>query len=109
MRRRHDETVKEYLSDHSTAKSFFKEYLAGNAGSLPENELNESVSQLFEEGGDSMATLAEKWKKEGKREAKWELVKNSLEVGLPIQTIEQITGLPLEEINRFKEKLVQPG
>jgi predicted transposase/invertase (TIGR01784 family) len=86
-------------------------YLAGNAGSLPEDELNESVSQLFEEGGDSMATLAEKWKREGKKEgkiegnieAKWDVVKIAMEEGLPLKTIERLTGLPLEEINRFKE------
>jgi predicted transposase/invertase (TIGR01784 family) len=64
-----------------------------------------------------MATLAEKWKKRGKLEGKlegrieekWDVVKNSLKVGLPIQTIEQITGLPLEEITRFKETHVHPA
>jgi hypothetical protein len=89
------------------------QYLAGNAGDLPENELSESVSQLFEEGGARMATLAQKWKKEGKREgkkeAKWDVVKIAMEEGLPIKTIERLTGFRAEEINRFKEKLAQPA
>jgi predicted transposase/invertase (TIGR01784 family) len=92
-------------------------YLTGSARSLPEDELHETVTQLFEEGGDVMATIAEKWKRqgkeegkkegkrEGKREGKWDVVKNSLKEGLPIKTIERITGFPSEEINRFKEKL----
>jgi len=60
-----------------------------------------------------MATIAEKWKKqgktegkiEGKKEGKWDVVKKSLKEGLPIKTIERITGFPSEEIYRFKEKL----
>jgi predicted transposase YdaD len=52
-----------------------------------------------------MAAIAERWKKKGKKEGKWDVVKNSLEAGLPIKTIERITGFPSEEINRFKEKL----
>jgi predicted transposase/invertase (TIGR01784 family) len=58
-----------------------------------------------------MATLAEKWEKKGKKEgkiegnieAKWDVVKIAMEEGLPLKTIERLTGLPLEEINRFKE------
>ena len=56
-----------------------------------------------------MATIAEKWKKEGRKEGKkegmWDVVKNSLKEGLPVKTIERITGFPPEEINRLKEKL----
>jgi predicted transposase/invertase (TIGR01784 family) len=84
-------------------------YLTKSAGKLPEKELNESVTQLFEEGGDLMATIAEKWKKEGKKEGKWDVVKSSLKEGLPIKTIERITGFPSEEIIRFKEKLAHPS
>jgi predicted transposase/invertase (TIGR01784 family) len=40
-------------------------YLTRSARDLPEKELNQSVSQLFEEGGDLMQTIAEKWKREG--------------------------------------------
>jgi hypothetical protein len=37
------------------------------------------------------------------------VVKNSLKEGLPIKTIERITGFPAEEIHRFKEKFVNPA
>jgi len=85
-------------------------YLTGSARNLSVDELNKTVTQLFEEGGDLMATIAEKWqaqgKKEGKKEGKWDVVKSSLKEGLPIKTIERITGFPAEEIHRFKEKFV---
>ena len=96
-------------------------YLTGCARNLPVDELNEAVTQLFEEGGDLMATIAEKWieqgkkqgenqgKKEGRKEGKWDVVKSSLKEGLPITTIERITGFPAEEIHRFKEKFVHAG
>jgi predicted transposase/invertase (TIGR01784 family) len=48
-------------------------------------------------------------KKEARREGKWDVVKNSLKEGLPIKTIERITGFPAEEIHRFKEKVVHPA
>ena len=89
------------------------EYLSRSAGNLPEKELNDTVTQIFDEGGDLMATLSEKWmkqgeqkgKQEGKQEGKWDVVRNSLKEGLPIKTIERITGFPSEEIVRFKEKI----
>jgi len=104
-------------------------YLTGSARNLPVDELNEAVTQLFEEGGDLMATIAEKWieqgkkqgenqgkkegkkegRKEGRKEGKWDVVKSSLKEGLPIKTIERITGFPAEEIHRFKEKFVHAG
>ncbi|HLP57522.1 MAG TPA: Rpn family recombination-promoting nuclease/putative transposase [Candidatus Deferrimicrobium sp.] len=96
-------------------------YLTGSARNLPVDELNETVIQLFEEGGDLMATIAEKWievgkdqgkkegKREGKKEGKWDVVKNSLKEGLSIKTIERITGFPAEEIHRFKEKFLHPA
>ena len=99
-------------------------YLTASARNLAVDELNETVTQLFDEGGDFMATIAQEWivqgKKEGKKEGrkegrkeginvgKWDVVKSSLEEGLPIKTIERITGFPAEEINRFKEKLLHP-
>jgi len=48
-------------------------------------------------------------KKDGKIEGKWEIVKNSLKEGLPIQTIERITGFSMEEINQFKKNLSHSG
>lgn len=69
------------------------------------------------QGGDLMATIAEKWieqgkkqgKNQGKKEGKWDVVKKSLKEGLPIKTIERITGFPAEEIHRYKEKFVHAG
>jgi predicted transposase/invertase (TIGR01784 family) len=78
-------------------------YIASSARSLSEEELKESVSQIFEEGGDFMATIAEKWT----QEVKWDVVRNSLKEGLPINTIVRITGLPAEEINRMKEEMAK--
>ncbi|MGD2088189.1 MAG: Rpn family recombination-promoting nuclease/putative transposase [Candidatus Aminicenantes bacterium] len=80
-------------------------YLVRSAGSLPEKELKESVRQLFEEGGDLMETIAEKWKREGKREgmekkAK-ETAKRMLEDGLPIETILKYTGLTEKKIKEL--------
>ena len=85
-------------------------YLTDSARNLPLEELNETVTQLFEEGGEIMATIAEKWIEKGiekgMEKGKWDVVKNSLEAGLPIKTIERITGLPIEEIKQVKEKMV---
>jgi predicted transposase/invertase (TIGR01784 family) len=81
-------------------------YLTRSSGNLPEKELNEAVTQLFEEGGELMETIAEKWKKEGKREGKREgmevkakeTAKRMLEDDLPIETISKYTGLTEKEI-----------
>jgi len=43
-------------------------------------------------------------KEKGEKKGKWDVVKKSLKEGLPIKTIERITGFPSEEIVRFKEK-----
>jgi hypothetical protein len=42
---------------------------------------------------------------EGERQAARDIIKNSLKAGLPIQTIEKITGVPAEEINRLKQEM----
>jgi predicted transposase/invertase (TIGR01784 family) len=80
---------------------------------LPE-DLEKIVSEdiaIFEEEQKMKHVLS--WeriaKKEGLKEGKWDVVKMSLKEGLPIKTIERITGFPAEEINRFKEKIMQPA
>jgi predicted transposase/invertase (TIGR01784 family) len=77
-------------------------YLSRSAGNLPEKELNESVTQLFEEGGVIMQTLAEKWKKEGKREGKKEGIKETAKrMLLNDFSVEQVvtgTGLSEKEV-----------
>jgi predicted transposase/invertase (TIGR01784 family) len=94
------------------------------------NELRESVKQILEEGGDLM-TIVEKWMKEerekgmekgmekglekgmekgmrkGMRQVTMEVIKNSLKAGLSTRTIERITGLSVDDINRLKEKMAK--
>jgi predicted transposase/invertase (TIGR01784 family) len=77
-------------------------YLTRSAGSLPENELNEAVTQLFEEGGDLMETIAEKWKKEGKKEGKkeekLETAKRMLLNNFSVEQVITVTGLTEKEV-----------
>ncbi|UCH98013.1 MAG: Rpn family recombination-promoting nuclease/putative transposase, partial [Candidatus Aminicenantes bacterium] len=73
-------------------------YLTRSAGSLPEKELNEAVSQLFEEGGDLMETIAEQWEKQGMEKKAKETAKRMLEDGVPIETISKYTGLTEKEV-----------
>ena len=50
-------------------------------------------------------------KQEGKQEARqettWEIIKNAFNLGLPINIIEKLTGIPAEQINLMKEKMAQ--
>ena len=50
-----------------------------------------------------MLTLADRIRKE----ATWEIIKNALKKGLSLKTIEEITGISAEKINRMKEKMAQ--
>jgi len=100
-------------------------YLTRSARGLPEKELNESVTQLFEEGGDLMQTIAEKWKREGikigekrgekrgeergekrgeKRGIKKkaiETAKNLLAMGIDVDKIAKATGIKKEEVEKL--------
>ena len=92
-------------------------YLTRSARGLPEKELDESVRKLFEEGGDMMQTIAEKWKKEGikigeKRGEKKgeergiekkaiETAKNLLEMGIDVDMIAKATGLKKEQVEKL--------
>jgi predicted transposase/invertase (TIGR01784 family) len=81
-------------------------YLTRSARSLPEKELNEAVTQLFEGGGDLMETIAEKWKKEGKKEGKeegkkeekLETAKRMLLNNFSVEQVINITGLTEKEV-----------
>ncbi len=100
------------LKDKSSGTEYLEvlmRYMANSAAYLSEEDIKAAAEEIFEEGGDLMATIADKWKEEGikkgiKRGIE-KVVKNSLEAGIPIKTIGRITGLPLEEINRYKEKI----
>ena len=75
-------------------------YLMSSAGNLEEKEIEVPVSEVFNEGGEIMATIAEKIAKK----AKWEVVMNMLRKGIDIPTIEELTGFTAAQINEFKEK-----
>jgi predicted transposase/invertase (TIGR01784 family) len=88
-------------------------YLTRSARGLPEKDLNESISKLFEDGGDIMQTIAEKWKSEGikigeKRgeergieKKAIETAKNLLEMGIDVDMIVKATGLKKEQIKKL--------
>ncbi|HLP46650.1 MAG TPA: Rpn family recombination-promoting nuclease/putative transposase [Candidatus Kapabacteria bacterium] len=79
----------------------------------------DNLVKLLEEtnidGGDIMLTLADRLRKEGRKEGKqearqettWEIIKNAFNLGLPINIIEKLTGIPAEQINLMKEKMAQ--
>ena len=48
-------------------------------------------------------TIAEKYKEEGKKEGKIEIVKNLLDVGVELDKIVKASGLSKEEIKKIKE------
>ena len=73
-------------------------YLARSAGDLPENELTEAVTQLFEEGGDLMETIAEKWEKKAKIEEKRETAKRMLLNNFSVEQVIIATGLTEKEV-----------
>jgi len=83
-------------------------YLVNSPGNLTDNEINESISEVFSQGGDIMATIAEKWidqgVEKGIEKGKWDVVKNMLRKGISIDFIEEITGFTAEKIKQFKEK-----
>jgi predicted transposase/invertase (TIGR01784 family) len=96
-------------------------YLASRAEDIAEEELRESVGQTLEEGGNIMPTLAQKWMEQGiekgmeqgmekgmekgMERTKWDVVKNGLTMGLPIETIAGLTGLPIEKIKLLKSRM----
>ena len=73
-------------------------YLTRSARSLQEKELNQSVTQLFEKGGNLMQTIASKWKKEGKKEEKLETARRMLLNNFSVEQVITATGLTEEEV-----------
>lgn len=84
-------------------------------------ELRESVTQILTEGGDLMATIADRWvekgilkgreegilkgREEGIEKVTRDIVKKSLKEGIPIETIMRITGLSTEKIKKIEENM----
>ena len=85
-------------------------YLVNGPGKLTEEELQEPVNRLIEEGGANMQTIFQKWVekgieqgiekgiKKGKEENAKDSAKRMLEDGLPFETISRYTGLTEKEI-----------
>lgn len=76
-------------------------YLVNTAGNLDNEEIEISVSKVFSEGGDIMATIAEELVNKGK----WDVVMNMLREGFSIDNISKATGFTIGQIEEFKEKL----
>jgi len=84
-------------------------YLTCSTGSLSVEELNEAVTQLYEEGGDIMATIAEKWLEQGmekgiqkgKLEKAFETAKKMMKKGFDLDTVLEITGLDKKQIEKL--------
>jgi predicted transposase YdaD len=76
-------------------------YLMSSASNLEEKEIEVPVSEVFNEGGEIMATIAEKIAKK----AKWEVVMNLLREGLSVDIISKASGFTVTQINEYKEKM----
>jgi predicted transposase/invertase (TIGR01784 family) len=84
-------------------------YLVNSPGKLTEEELQEPVNRLIEEGGANMETIFEKWVEKGvekgiekgKIEKAFEVAKKMLLKGLDPNTIMDMTGLNREDIEKL--------
>jgi predicted HTH domain antitoxin len=79
--------------------------LMSSAGNLEKEEIEVPVSEVFNQGGEMMAAIAEKPTKQAKSEAKWEVVINLLREGLSIDIISKASGFTAAQINEYKEKM----
>jgi predicted transposase/invertase (TIGR01784 family) len=100
------------IKDNESAVDYLETlviYLMSSAGKMEKKEIEVPVSEVFEQGGEIMATIAEKLKNEGKIEGKiegkWDVVKNLLREGLSIDIISKGTGFTAGQINEFKQKM----
>jgi predicted transposase/invertase (TIGR01784 family) len=76
-------------------------YLMSAAGNLDNEEIEVTVSKVFNQGGEIMATIAEKLI----NQTKWDVVMNLLREGIPIDIISKCTGFTADQIKEFKEKM----
>ncbi|UCH94812.1 MAG: Rpn family recombination-promoting nuclease/putative transposase [Candidatus Aminicenantes bacterium] len=76
-------------------------YLVSTAGNLDNEEIEITVSKEFSEGGEIMATIAEKIIDK----TKWDVVMNMLREGASIDFISKVTGFTADQIKEFKEKI----
>ena len=80
-------------------------YLVNSAENVTEDQYRKSLGQILEQGGDVMATLAQKWKEEGSETTKWTIARKSLKMGFDIDSIAEITGLPESKIKLLASKM----
>jgi predicted transposase/invertase (TIGR01784 family) len=92
-------------------------YLVSAAGNLENEEIEVTVSKVFSEGGEVMATIAEKLINQGIEKGidqginqgiekgKWDVVMKMLNKGMDIDIIEEITGFTADQIKEFEEKI----
>ena len=100
------------LSDKNNISEYLEAlvtYLSNSPGKLTEEEIQEPVTRIIEEGGANMETIFQKWIDKGFDKGidkgKWDVVMNSLREGIPIDIIAKISGFTTAQINEFKEKM----
>jgi predicted transposase/invertase (TIGR01784 family) len=100
------------LSDKSNISEYLEAlvtYLVNSPGKLTEEELQEPVTRIIEEGGADMQTIFEKWIEKGVEKGidkgKWDVVMNLLRLGISVDIISESTGFTAAQINEFKEKM----
>jgi predicted transposase/invertase (TIGR01784 family) len=116
------------LKDKTKGTEYFEvllRYLSNSARGITQEELKESVTKIFIEGGTIMETIAEKLLKKGRKEGiekgivkgiekgivkgrkegiekgRLEIIKVMKNKGLPLDKIAEYTGLSRKEIEQF--------
>jgi predicted transposase YdaD len=85
----------------------------GDSRDFTTEELRESLTEVYEEGGAILTTLSERLRQqgrqigrqEGRQDNEWLVVRNSLSKGLPIELIADITGLPVNRVKEMKGRI----
>jgi predicted transposase/invertase (TIGR01784 family) len=96
------------LSDKDNISEYLEAlvtYLVNSPGKLTEEELQEPVNRLIEQGGVDMQTIFEKWIEKGVDKGKWDVVMKMLREGFSIDSISKVTDFTAHQINEFKEKM----
>jgi predicted transposase/invertase (TIGR01784 family) len=120
------------LNDKNTVFEYLEallNYLVNSPGELTEEDLQETVARIIEEGGDIMQTIAEKWiergvergvekgvrigvekgvrigVEKGVKERDEEIVMNMIRYGMNLKDVAKITGHPIEKIKQMKSRM----
>ncbi len=84
-------------------------YLGSCGDHISFDDIEEALSPSIKDGGTIMATIAQQFiqkgrlqgKQEGREEKENDLVKNSLKLGLPLETIAQITNCTVDKVKEM--------